>query len=120
MNTQAVAQAAIHGSSGPVHPADRPKVDITLRLAEGRPLPAPEVDALKEGDFAQTVAGLNSFMETIDKELHFTYHEDAGRMMVEVIDRQTEEVVRTFPPKELLDLAARIGEMVGMFLDQRS
>ena len=41
------------------------------------------------------------------------------RVMLEVKDNRTGEVIRTIPSKELLDLSARIGEMVGVFLDKK-
>jgi len=136
MNIQALEQTAIRGS--PPAPATEPtgggrpqppeRVQATERQPEP-PSPRPEgEDQTKPGepeeptreDVATAVSGLNAFMESIDKDIEFAFHKQTEQLMVEVIDRKTHEVVQTFPPEELLDLAARIEEMVGMFLDERT
>ena len=38
--------------------------------------------------------------------------------MVQVVDRNSGEVLREAPPEEFLDLAVRLREMVGLFLDE--
>ena len=61
--------------------------------------PAPGVD--------QTVAILNQISLQRSLKLEFSIHENSGRVVVRVIDRSTDEVVRQFPPEELLSLAER-------------
>ena len=39
--------------------------------------------------------------------------------MVQVIDVNTEEVIKELPPEEMLDLKARIHEMVGILIDEK-
>lgn len=39
--------------------------------------------------------------------------------MLEVIDLETNEVIKEIPPKKLLDLAAGIREMIGLLLDEK-
>jgi flagellar protein FlaG len=71
-------------------------------------------------EVASTTEGVNAFLNSSSaSHIQFSVHEEADRIMVQVIDEDTQEVVRTIPPKELLDLAAKIGEMVGTLLDQR-
>jgi flagellar protein FlaG len=63
--------------------------------------------------------GVNAFLKSSGSHVQFALHEGTKKVMVEVVDNDTEEVVRTIPSKELLDLADRIGEMVGLFLDKK-
>ena len=51
--------------------------------------------------------------------LNFTQHEDTGRTMVRITNRDTEEVIREIPAKQVLDLAAKIEEMVGILFDEK-
>jgi flagellar protein FlaG len=53
-----------------------------------------------------------------DVDLHFSVHEASGKLMVTVIDASTGEVIREVPPSEILELAAKIDEMVGLIFDQ--
>ena len=52
-------------------------------------------------------------------DLKFAVHEASGKMMVVVTNEQTGEVVREIPSSEILDLAAKFQEMVGIIFDQR-
>jgi len=51
--------------------------------------------------------------------LRFAVHEDTGKFVIRVIDEQTKEVVREVPPENLLDLAAKMEEMMGMLYDEK-
>ncbi len=135
MNIQALEQTAIRGSppAPETEPAGvvrrpAPEQDRTAtRTAQPISRPGDEDPAQPGGptkpskeDVATAVSGLNAFMESIDRDIAFAFHKQTQQLMVEVIDRKTHEVVQTFPPEALLDLAARIEEMVGMFLDERT
>ena len=52
-------------------------------------------------------------------DLQFTVHEASGDVMVTVREQSTGDVIREIPPSEILDLAARLGEMVGLLFDRR-
>lgn len=51
--------------------------------------------------------------------LNFTQHEETGRTMVRITNRETDEVIREIPEKQVLDLAAKIEEMVGILFDEK-
>ncbi len=51
-------------------------------------------------------------------DLHFSVHEASGEIMVTVMEESTGEVIREVPPSEILNLAAKLDEMVGLIFDQ--
>ena len=51
-------------------------------------------------------------------DLQFSVHEETGQIMVTVREESTGEVIREIPPSEMLDLAARMDEMVGLLFHQ--
>ena len=53
----------------------------------------------------EAVAKLNDFIQSVQRNLEFNLDEDAGRVVVKVIDRQTKEVVRQIPDEVVLKLA---------------
>ena len=59
-------------------------------------------------------------LEESRRRLRFRVHEATGRIWVQVIDQQTNEVVREIPPERYLDLVARIWELVGLLVDERA
>ena len=65
------------------------------------------------------VEQLNKTVEIFDKRLHFQIHEETNRIMVQVIEASTEEVLSEIPPERVLDLVARIEEMIGLVVDKK-
>jgi len=78
----------------------------------------------KEPDLTHTtqaVADIQKDLNAIHNvELQFAVHEASGEIMVTVRDQSTGEVIREIPPSEILDLAARLGEMVGLLFNGRA
>ena len=119
MNVQAVADIQIRGSPG-AGPAASTVAAPRPVSPEPWPTPgaAPETEPNPE-DVQQAAEGVNAFLKSSGSHVQFAFHQASKRMMVAVIDDATQEVVRTIPSKELLDLAAKIGEMVGLLLDKK-
>ena len=51
--------------------------------------------------------------------LNFSKHNSTGRTMVKVMDRDTNELIREIPAEKVLDMAAKVEEMVGLIFDQK-
>lgn len=70
---------------------------------------------------------LMELLEDVEKDLktahnvklRFSVHEASDRIMVTVIDESTGEVIREIPSSEVLNLSARLEEMVGLIFDQK-
>ena len=58
-----------------------------------------------------------NIMHNVD--LRFSVHKASGQIMVTVIDESTGKVVREIPQSEILELAAKMDEMVGMIFDKK-
>ncbi|RZB35855.1 MAG: flagellar protein FlaG [Desulfobacteraceae bacterium Eth-SRB2] len=58
-----------------------------------------------------------NIMHNVD--LQFSVHKASGQMMITVFDESTGKVVREIPSSEILELAAKMDEMVGMMFDQK-
>lgn len=66
----------------------------------------------------EAVEALNNSIEYINRRLRFTIHEDTQRVMVRVVNLETDEVIKEIPPEEVLDTVARIREMIGLLIDK--
>jgi flagellar protein FlaG len=67
----------------------------------------------------EKVLQLNETVEIFDKKIHFQIHDETERIMVQVIEKATDEVISEIPPEKVLDLVARIEEMIGLIVDKR-
>ena len=63
---------------------------------------------------------LNNDMEALHRVgLQFSVHKDTGQTVVRVVDKDTGKLIRQIPPQELLDLAAKLEDMMGILFDQQ-
>ncbi|WP_305768189.1 flagellar protein FlaG [Candidatus Epulonipiscium viviparus] len=51
-------------------------------------------------------------------ELRFAQHEKTNRMVITVVDRDTEEVIREIPSEKILDMVAQMWDAAGLFVDE--
>jgi uncharacterized FlaG/YvyC family protein len=79
-----------------------------LHLIPGAPAgadtqkPATQEEILRETDFANAVVAL------FDEKLSFSYDDRIDRVIVKIVDGTTEEVIRQFPPEEMIKLHAAL------------
>lgn len=62
---------------------------------------------------------LNNIISFLDKDISFKLHDQTERLMTQVINLETREVIKEIPPEEMLDLIARIHKMVGILIDEK-
>ncbi len=51
--------------------------------------------------------------------LNFSVHGDTGRVKVSVTDRDTGDLIREIPPEQILNLMAKLDEMMGILYDEK-
>ena len=69
---------------------------------------------------------LRKMIEEMNKKINnsneiamFGIHEDTNRVMIKIMDKDTKEVIKEFPPEKTLDMIAKIWEMAGILVDER-
>lgn len=72
----------------------------------------------KKQDVKDTVEKINEFIDPLQTNLRFVYHEDLNEYYVTVINPVTDEVVREIPPKKILDMYAAMNNIVGIVVDE--
>lgn len=77
-----------------------------------------EVVELDDPVIEELLESVNRRLITADKRLQFLIHEETGRVQLKVVERFTGEVIREVPPEKLLDLVARIHELIGLLIDE--
>lgn len=77
-------------------------------------------EPIPPGILVEAVKKANRMAAVFNREVHFQIHEGTGRIMVEVINRENQEVIAEIPPKKLLDTLAAINEAIGMILDHHA
>lgn len=70
-------------------------------------------------ELSNAVEDANKVVQSVRKNLIFNLHEETERFYVEVKDIDTDEVIKELPPKEFLDMVAKIREYVGLMIDEK-
>ncbi|MEB1806641.1 MAG: flagellar protein FlaG [Bacillaceae bacterium] len=78
-----------------------------------------EVNKFTIEDIETQVESMNQMMETKNTGLKFNFHEDLERIYVQVVDRQTDEVIKEIPPEKFLDMVSTMLDFMGLMIDQR-
>ena len=91
----------------------------TPQLASVSP-ETPAVDNAFEADAAElenTLEEINKYLAEAGSSLAFIHDEASGRAAVQVLDADG-NVIRQIPPQEVLDVYAKIRNIVGILLDE--
>ena len=67
----------------------------------------------------EVVKGMNDFIQPINTSIKFVLHDKLKDYYVEVVDDQTNEVIKEIPSKKLLDTYANMMEFVGLLVDKK-
>ncbi len=108
-------------------PGDDSKVYKLRQVEEQKPVEDPaalvERDAEEKKDPKISQAMLDELASDIETlhsiGLSFAQHEDTGRTMVEVMDKDTKTLIRQIPSEDVLNMAAKMDEMIGMLFDEK-
>jgi|GEM_PF-1227507 len=91
-----------------------------VREAEKKKEEAEEVKLSPEetGQMAEDLASsMNKIANVFNTSLSFTVDIGTGRSIIEVVDKESEEVIRQIPPEKALKLMTNMRDVMGMLLD---
>lgn len=76
-------------------------------------------DQQDPGKVQEAVKNANDFFQIAKRTLQFAIHEDDGRVVVQIKDEKTGQVVRQIPSEEALELAKRLDELSGLLFKEK-
>ena len=100
----AILPAAAVAQDGSRRPAEQQKHD-----APGSPRPSVK----------NLVDSLNEAMRVINTSISFSIDKDTGKTVIKVMDSDTKKLIRQIPPEDMLRVAARIQDLVGVLYDEK-
>jgi flagellar protein FlaG len=69
-------------------------------------------------DVEDVVKNLNSITKNFNEKVQFSFHDKTNRIIIKVINSDTNEVVREIPAKYSLKLLEHFQEYLGLFIDE--
>lgn len=63
---------------------------------------------------------LNELMSKLNCDIEFQYHKEVDVMSVRMVDKETKEVIKEYPPEDMVEGMIRAQEWLGAFLDKNA
>ena len=67
----------------------------------------------------RAVAEMNKKINNSNEEAVFGVHEKTNRITIKIVDKDTKEVIKEYPPEKTLDMIAKVWEMAGILVDEK-
>lgn len=88
--------------------------------------PAEKATQVLQTQQAEQNAQIKKAVEEINKsamndqaEAIFGIHEKTHRVTIKIVDKETKEVIKEYPPEKTLDMIAKVWEMAGIMVDEK-
>lgn len=101
-------------SSSGTGQSSTPRTAPDSAVSTETPRQADAVDVNKAVEELKNLAALHNV------NLNFSVHKASGRMVIKVIEAETNKVVREIPPEEILNLAVSLEKLAGHLLSTKA
>ena len=99
--------------------AEMPSTNSSAKLPPEQAIPV-EAEEKASKVTQKMLAALEQDIESIHNiRIQFSMHDKTGRTMIKIMDKTTEKLIREIPSEEVLNLAAKIEEMIGILFDKK-
>ncbi len=117
-----IEQLRGNSSSGVSNPTRKGSTDVVREKISVTPSPSTNVKNADEKpsreSIERTLDKANEMASKFSRELSFTYDERIDMIVVKVMEGDTEKVVRQLPPEEMIRLAVKMDDILGMLINQ--
>jgi len=100
----------------PISQTPQPTVDI-----RPQPVKQQETQSTNEAKphvIQSTAADIQRLSHAFNKKLEFRVDSSSNQVIVKVIDKETDKVIKELPPEELQRLHSNLKEVIGLLFDE--
>lgn len=90
------------------------KEEDKKKQEEGRLQPG----TMSEESVMNMTETFNKLMDKINCNIQFSYNREADVLNVKMIDKETNEVIKEFPPEEMIENMIKAKDWLGAFIDK--
>ena len=81
---------------------------------QGRLVPG----TMSEESVSDMTDTFNQLMDKINCNIEFSYNKEVDMLNVKMIDKETKEVIKEFPPEEMIENMIKAKDWLGAFIDR--
>ena len=90
-------------------PAEKEEAKQEARLEPG---------TMSEASVSQMTETFNELMDKINCNVEFSYNRRANMLNVKMVDKESGEVIKEFPPEEMIENMIKAKDWLGAFIDR--
>jgi flagellar protein FlaG len=68
----------------------------------------------------KAVSDINKTIQSLSQSIEFTVDKDSERVVVKIVDQQTNEVLRQIPTEEALEISKSLDKLQGLLIKQQA
>lgn len=72
-----------------------------------------------EDKVVKSIEKVNKLLKHVEVGIQYEKHEATNRMIIRLVDKSNDEVIKEIPSEEILDMAAAMYEQAGLFIDEK-
>lgn len=84
------------------------------------PPPAPATPAVDITDLARAIGAVNQMLDPMARTIQFSVDESTGTTVVSLVDKETNEVLRQIPSREMLSIARALDRVQGLLVNAKA
>lgn len=69
---------------------------------------------------AQALSDVQSALQPVARNLHFSLDDDTGRTVIKIVDTSTDEVIKQIPSEEILAISKALDKLQGLLIKQEA
>ena len=77
-------------------------------------------EAQREDTLTEAISSVEEYIKPFNNRLEFSIDDDVGRVVVKVVDKETEDVILQIPSEEMLAIAKALDNIKGLFIKQQA
>lgn len=94
-----------------VEQASKIELNEKLALKKEDAIESQYMEEATEVEVEDAIEVVSSFINSTLKQVSFSHDNTAGRMIITMIDKETQEVINQFPSEKVISMAGRIKEL---------
>ena len=98
-------------NSSEVSAVDQTQSKTSAERLTSAPLRPQDQKSSSTEEISQAVEHINDFLQSVKRSLQFSLNEDTGRIVIQVKDIETDQLIRQIPPEDILKLAQNMGQI---------
>lgn len=114
------ATSVVAPSQAPQAQQTQPKPNVEVTKNEQFQKQAQETQEVSMEKLDAAIGRLNEMMENSQRSLNYSVDKSSDKVVVQVRDYTTDQVVRQIPTEEALKFAESLDRMLGMLFDERT